>query len=103
RLFYDALRAPDPSASATSGSFRPAPALLLLVTRLHWDPTGQPLVPGNLEVWKVVLRQKSDSHIVREWGSRSTHLTTADQLMQLMFAVPGGMTDDGVAQIYIAV
>ncbi len=86
RLFYDALRAPDPSASATTGSFRPAPGLLLLVTRLRWEPDGQPLVPGTLEVWKEILRQKSDSHIVRQWGKHN-NLTTPDQLVQTMFAL----------------
>ena len=65
RLFYDALRAPDPSASATTGIFRPAPALLLLVTRLQWETTGEPLVPGNLAVWEDVLRQKK---IMRDSG-----------------------------------
>jgi len=103
RLFYDALRAPDPSASATNGAFRPAPALLLLVTRLHWEPTGEPLVPGNLEVWKDILGQKNDSHLVREWGRRSTHLTSPDQLVQAMFALSRATTDDGPLQIYMAI
>ena len=103
RLFYDALRAPDPSASATTGSFRPAPALLLLVTRLHWEASGGPLVPGNLEVWKDILRQKNDSHIVREWGRRGARLTSPDQLMQTMFALSRGTTDDGPLQIYMAI
>ncbi len=103
RLFYDALRAPDPSASATTGSFRPAPALLLLVTRLNREATGEPLVPGNLEVWKDILRQKNDSHIVREWGRRSTRLTSPDQLMQTMFALSRVTTDDGPLQIYMAI
>ena len=103
RLFYDALRAPDPSASATTGSFRPAPALLLLVTRLQREATGGPLVPGNLEVWKDILRQKNDSHLVREWGKRSSRLTTPDQLMQTMFALSRGTSDDGPLQIYMAI
>lgn len=100
RLFYDALRAPDPSASATTGIFRPAPALLLLVTRLQWETTGEPLVPGNLAVWEDVLRQKK---IMRDSGRRSARLASPDQLVQTMFALSRATTDDGPLQIYLAI
>ncbi|MGA8608802.1 MAG: hypothetical protein WB616_18145 [Candidatus Sulfotelmatobacter sp.] len=100
RLFYDALRAPDPSASATTGIFRPAPALLLLVTRLQWETTGEPLVPGNLAVWEDVLRQKK---IMRDSGRRSARLASPDQLVQTMFALSRAATDDGPLQIYLAI
>ena len=103
RVFYDALRAPDPSASATFGSFRPAPGLLLLAVRLQWEPSGEPLVPGNLTVWKDILRQKSDSHIVREWGRHTRQIASADQLVQTMFALSRATTDDGPLQIYMAI
>ena len=98
RRFYEALRAPDPSGGATVGVFRPAPELLLLATRLQFESTGQPLVPGNLEVWREILRQKSDSHTVREWGRRSAHITTPDQLVEVMFALSRATTDDGPLQ-----
>ncbi|MGA8623097.1 MAG: hypothetical protein WB660_31795 [Candidatus Sulfotelmatobacter sp.] len=103
RLFYEALRTPGPATSATTGAFRPAPALLLLVTRLQWEPSGEPLVPGNLEVWKDILRQKSDSHMVREWGKHNSRLTSPDQLVQTMFALSRATTDDGPLQIYLAI
>jgi len=97
RLFYDALRAPDPSASATAGAFRPAPGLLLLVTRLQWESTGEPRVPGNLQVWKDILRQKNR---VRGWN-RGTGLASPEQLVQAMFALSRSATD-GPLQIYLA-
>jgi hypothetical protein len=103
RLFYSALRASDTSAKATRGVFRPAPDLLLLVTRMRWDDTGQPLVPGNLDVWKEILHQKSDSHMVRDWDRRVSHLTSADQLVRTMFAVSRAQTDSGPLQIYMAI
>jgi hypothetical protein len=102
RLFYDALRAPDPSASATYGSFRPAPALLLLVTRLQWEPTGQPLVPGNLDVWNDILREKNYFHMVREWIKRAP-VATPDQLVRTMFALSRATSVDGPLQIYMAI
>ncbi|MGC2548735.1 MAG: hypothetical protein WA437_00680 [Candidatus Sulfotelmatobacter sp.] len=103
RRFYDALRAPDPSNGATVGVFRPAPELLLLATRLQFESTGEPLVPGNLEVWREILRQKSDSRTVREWGRRSAHITTPDQLVEVMFALSRATTDDGPLQKYMMI
>jgi hypothetical protein len=103
RTFYEALRAPDPSGSATVGAFRPAPDLLLLVTRLQVEPTGEALVPGNLEVWKEILRQKNDSRIVRVWGRRNSHLSASDQLVETMFALARATTDYGPLQIYLTI
>ena len=95
RLFYDALRAPDPSATATTGAFRPAPGLLLLVTRLQWESNGEPRVPGNLEVWRDILRQTSTR---RTGGKRSQ--TSPDQIVQTMFALSRSATD-GPLQVYL--
>ena len=103
RLFYEALRAADPSAGATIGAFRPAPALLLLVTRLQREPSGEPLVPGNIEVWNEILLQKNDSHVVREWRRHNNRLTSPDELVQSMFALSRAVTDDGPLQIYLAI
>jgi hypothetical protein len=102
RRFYEALRARDASVDATSGSYRPAPELLLLVTRLHLDADGQPHVPGNLEVWRDIFRQKTDSKLVREMGKRATHITTPDQFVQTLFAVSRANTEFGPLQIYLA-
>jgi len=99
RLFYDALRGQDSSTSATTGIFRPAPALLLLVTRLQLEPTGEPLVPGNLEVWRDILHQKNIPH---ESGAHSNRPTSPDKLIQAMFAASRVRTDEGPVQIYLA-
>jgi hypothetical protein len=101
RTFYDALRAADPNSSATKGAFRPAPGLLLLVTRQQWDTDGEPHVPGGVAVWKDILRQKSDSKLVREWGKRANRLTTPEQLLQAMFALTRATTDSGPLQAYL--
>ncbi|MGB8987509.1 MAG: hypothetical protein WCC37_12975, partial [Candidatus Sulfotelmatobacter sp.] len=103
RRFYEALRAPDPSAGATVGVFRPAPELLLLAARLQFESTGEPLVPGNLEVWRDILRQKNDSRTVRQWGRRNAHLDTPDELVEAMFALSRATTDDGPLQKYMMI
>ena len=98
---YDSFRAPDASADAARPAFRPSPGLLLLLTRLQWEPNGDPHVPGNLDVWKDILRQKTDSKIVREWGKRAGHLNHPEQLMETMFALARVETDTGPLQIYL--
>jgi hypothetical protein len=102
-LFYAALRAPDPSTPATKGSFRPAPPLLLLVSRLQFERDGQPLVPGNLEVWKDILLQWHNAKFAHKLESQNARLTGPDQLVQMMFALSRTSTDVGPLQIYMAI
>ncbi len=99
--FYEAFRGQDVSPNAARPAFRPAPALLLLMTRLQWEPTGEPLVPGNLEAWKEILHQKSDSKIIREWGKRARHLNHPEQLAETMFGLCRVETETGPLQMYL--
>lgn len=103
RNFYEGLRSQEPSVEATRGAFRPAPWLLLMATRLQWDANDQLLVPGNLEVWRDILRQKSDSSVVRAVGKRSGHINTPDQLAQTMFSLSRAKTDSGPLQMFLAI
>jgi hypothetical protein len=100
RFFYAGLRAPDPSALATKGFYRPAPALLLLVTRLQLGSNGDPLIPGNLETWKEIL---GNSNLVRRWGKQTSHLTGPDHLVQIMFALSRAPTEIGPLQTYMTI
>src|SRR6266567_1709826 len=99
--FYHAFRAPDPAAGAARPTFRPAPGLLLLLSRLQWDANGEPMVPGNLAVWRDILQQKSDSKVVRDWAKRAGGWTRPSQLAEAMFAFSRIDTDAGPLQIYL--
>ena len=101
RRFYEAFRGQMISPDAARPAFRPAPALLLLMTRLQWDPAGEPYVPGNLAAWKEILRQKNDSKIVRDWGKRASHLNHPEQLAEAMFGLCRVETETGPLQIYL--
>ena len=102
RYFYEGLRAPDRSSPATRGSFRPAPGLLLLVSRLQLDSNGEPLVPGNLDVWKDIL-QWHNSNVAHKLGKQPPSLTGRDQFIQTMFALSRATTDSGPLQMYMAI
>lgn len=86
KTYYAAFRGPEFSMDAARPAFRPAPGLLLLMTRAQWDKDGQPLVPGGVEVWREILAQKSDSKTVREWGKRAARMNRPEELMEAMFA-----------------
>jgi hypothetical protein len=100
--FYNALRATLNSANATTGAFRPAPGLLLFVTRLQFDGNGNPVIPGDFDAWSDVIRQKSESRVVKQWAKRAPKLTNPEQLVQSMFALSRADTDAGPLQIYLA-
>jgi hypothetical protein len=99
--FYEALRGKDSSPGPAKPVFRPDPGLLLLMTRLQLDPNGQPHVPGGVEVWKEVLRRKSDSKIAREWAKRAGRLNNPEQLLEGMFALSRVTATNGPLQMYL--
>ncbi len=99
--FYEALRGRDISPGPARPVFRPDPDLLLLVTRLKLDSSGQPTIPGTLEVWPQILRQKSDSKLVHQWARRANHWKNPDQLVEALFAFSRETSDDGPLRIYL--
>jgi hypothetical protein len=101
RRYYEALRGRDASTDAARGVFRADPRLLLLLTRLQWEPNGEPHVPGNLETWKRILHEKSDSNVVREWGRRAKNFEHPDQLLDAMFALSRVQSESGPLQAYL--
>ena len=101
RHCYEALRGQGTYTEAARSVFRPDPGLLLLLTRLQWESNGDPHVPGNLEVWKHVLRQKTDSNVIRDWGKRARHWQNSEQLLEGMFGLSRVQTETGPLQAYL--
>ena len=100
---YEAFRSPDPQEHAANAAFRKAPSLLVLFTRLQWEPNGNPHVPGNLEVWKNLPRQRIDAKILRDWNKRARGWNRPDQLIEAMAAASRIPTDNGPLQIYLTI
>lgn len=101
RRLYEAFREPEPTAYPARAVFRKAPALLMLFTRLQREPNGEPLIPGNLDVWKQILAQKSDSKIIRDWGRRARTWKHPEQFLEGMTALSRIDTDQGPLQVYL--
>jgi hypothetical protein len=100
RHLYEVFHGKD-SSDAGRGVFRRDAGLFLLVTRLRWGPSGDLYVPGNLDVWKKVFRQKTDSKIIRDWGRRAAHWDHPGQLLEALFAISREPTYTGPLQSYL--
>jgi hypothetical protein len=100
--FYEALLGRDASPGPTRSVFRPDPGLLLLAARLQLDPSGQPHVPGNLDVWKQILGQKTESKVVRELGKRANRWSSPDDMVEGLFALSRADSGSGPLEIYFA-
>jgi hypothetical protein len=101
KTYYAAFRGSGQPSDAARPAFRPAPGLLLLLTRVHWDSSGQPLVPGGMDVWKEILAEKSSSKTVREWSKRAGHIKRPEQLLEAMFAFSRVDTEETPLQQYL--
>lgn len=102
RRFYEALRGRTASPGAADSVFRPNPGLALLVTRLQLEANGQPHVPGSLDVWKEIFREKWDSRVVRELAKHYSGCNSSEQLLEGMFAFSRAYSEAGPLQIYLA-
>ena len=91
--FYQALRGNDPHPGpAKFLVFRPNPGLLLLVSRLQFDSKGEPLVPGNVQIWKEILKRQANSKIASEWAHKAGGWNNSEQLVEGMFGLSRSLT-----------
>jgi hypothetical protein len=100
--YYAAFRSPGASAEAGARvAFRPAPALMVLTARLQWEANGDPYVPGSLQVWGDILRQRADNKFTHGLTKKFSDWNNADQLAEAMFVFSRIETDSGPVQAYL--
>lgn len=99
--FYAAFRGDTGIKNLARSIFVPYPSLLLLTTRLRLDASGNPAVPGNLDVWKDIVRRKTTSKIVRAWAGRAAHWNDPQQLVEAMFAFSREVPGQSPLQLYL--
>ena len=103
RRYYAAFRSPGtsgPGESAIRLAYRPAAALLVLVTRMRWDEQGNPYVPGTLAAWTEILRPRGDTKMMRGWSKHSDS-GGAERLAENLFVLARLETETGPLQAYL--
>jgi hypothetical protein len=99
--FYEALRGNDAHPGpAKFLVFRPNAGLSLLVTRLQLESKDEPLVPGNLQVWKEIVRRQTNSKVASEWAHKAASWNNSQQLVEGMFGLSRAL-NTGPLQIYL--
>ncbi len=98
---YNAYRSGSSGVSATGGVFPRNAALLLLMTRLQWDASGEPLIPGNLGVWQEVFKRENKRHRSTGWDRHFQIADNPERFLEALVAYSGIVADDGPAQIYL--
>jgi len=102
RHCYEALRGKDSRPSATASVFRPAPDLLLLITRTEWEPNGEPHIPGNLQVWRDILKSRYNAELARSEGLRVRGWNDPEGLFETMLTFSRVRTSIGPSNVYLA-
>ena len=101
KRFYTALRGSNLVPGPARPVFRPNPGLMVLVTRLQIESTGEPHVPGSLDAWKDILGQKSGPKLARQWAKRLRQGNTPEKLLEAMFAFSRMPDEDSPLQLYL--
>jgi hypothetical protein len=98
---YRALRGKKTSPTATATVFRPDPSLLLLMTRLQWEPNGDPHIPGNLQAWKITLKKKPNSDVAANLDVETSNWRNAEGLLETMVALSRADLGGGPTEAFI--
>ncbi len=101
--YFAAFRTGEVKGTAWSGIARPASELLVLYTRLLWEPNGEPHVPGSLPLWGQIFQEHADDRIARAWMKRAQSFARPDQLVQAMTALSRSDGEANLLQLYLTV
>jgi len=102
REVYDGWRSVGTKYGAASGVFPRNADLLLLFTRLQWQPDGQVSVPGNLSLWREILEREARLMGDRAWERRVRGVNSPAQLLAELAASANLETNGGPTQAYLA-
>lgn len=101
KLLYDVYRRAGSDTPATRGVYPKNAGLLILATRVQWEPNDKPYVPGNLGIWKQILFQNSSPELVRGWVKHANSWDDPDQLLLALVACSGFENNIGPLQTYL--
>ena len=101
RNVYEAYRSAGFAVGAASGVFPRNAELLLLLTRLRWQPDGEPRIPGDLKIWQGTLEHEARANRERQWTRRTHEVSSPERLLEALASSSNVVTDTGLEQIYL--
>ena len=101
KQLYEVYRRASNNIYATRGVFARNADLLILFSRLQWQPDGSPYIPGGLAVWKDIFSLGSTPKMVHEWVRNARTWDSPEQLLMTLVACSNFPTEAGPLQIYL--
>jgi len=101
RQLYDVYRRAGNTASATRGVFPRNADLLILFSRLQWNPDGSPYIPGSLGVWRDIFNGNATPKLVHDWVRNARTWDSPEQLLMTLVGCANFQTDAGPLQVYL--
>jgi hypothetical protein len=102
RSLYTAYRSAVANDYAYAGVFPKNAELLLLFTRLRWDSSGEPLVPGDPGVWKDIFDQRRKTSDFHNWSRHMPQVDSPEHLLEGLVYASNVETDIGPLQVYLS-
>lgn len=103
KSLYLAYRTTSGGIPAASGVFPRNAPLLLLLSRLQFEPDGQPEIPGSLKVWQEVFDRRAHSYGYREWARRVHSINSPEKFLDALVASTNMVTEAGPTQMYLMI
>jgi hypothetical protein len=97
---YNAYRS-TATRPATAGVFPRNAGLLVLLTSLKWEESGELQIPGGIGPWEQILSQKSEAKGVKEWVKRNHGWDSPERLLETLVACSNIEIDNGPVQIFL--
>lgn len=101
KRLYAAYRAAVPVAAAATSVFPRNSNLLLLLTRLQWDLSGNPQVPGNPALWQEVFAREDKVHHLHEAAKHLRASDSPDRILEALVAYSNVVVSGGPSEVYL--
>jgi hypothetical protein len=86
KRLYEAYRSGSLGVGAGTGVFQRNSDLLLLFTGLRWDANGEPLIPGNLDLWREVFARDDKVHHLHALSKSLRDADSPEALIEALVA-----------------
>ncbi len=98
---YAAYRSAVPVAAAATSVFPRNSNLLLLLTRLQWDESSQPEVPGSLALWQEIFSREDRAHHLHEASRHFRATDSPDRILEALVAYSNNVVAGGPSEVYL--